>query len=156
MKALIPFLPAAGFVTAKTMTTSAFSPEVMTCLGPLRSHSGAKGLRRSRAKSRAITGIITCSCERIIVPPPSRRSPAPGPLPRQSPTIIIEEATAILAAEPGDDAAHSGDAFRDAQGRAGTAHIGADPSRMEDRGDELGRVERERAPDRVEGGLRGT
>ena len=34
MKALIPFLPLAGSVTAKTIARSAFSPEVMNCLVP--------------------------------------------------------------------------------------------------------------------------
>ena len=36
MKALIPFLPWAGSVTAKTIARSAVEPEVMNCLVPLR------------------------------------------------------------------------------------------------------------------------
>ncbi|MCY1222996.1 hypothetical protein D9M72_351050 [compost metagenome] len=34
MKALMPFLPACGSVTAKTITIPAWLPEVMNCLAP--------------------------------------------------------------------------------------------------------------------------
>jgi hypothetical protein len=38
MKALMPRRPASGSVTAKTIATCAFCPEVMNCLAPLTTH----------------------------------------------------------------------------------------------------------------------
>src|SRR5260221_3323503 len=105
-----------------------------------RSHSAANGFSRSLAKLRAMSRMIACSWDRIMAPS----------LPWDRAAVVIVEAPAIGLGQAGDHAAQAGDALFRIEQRAGAAHVGAEPSRVKQRGDHVGMVEREGAPHRVE------
>src|SRR4051794_360130 len=86
-----------------------------------RSHSAAKGWRRSRAKLRAISRTISCSWLSLIQ----------TLLPGQLLALVAEEPAAVGRLQPGDDAAHPGDTVLGAHLGAAPAHLGADPAGME-------------------------
>src|SRR5579885_162716 len=117
---------------------------------PARSHSAAKGLRRSLAKLRAVSWIIACSWDRIMALLLDGLSPC------DRRTGVVVKTPGILRFQPRDHLPHAGHAVGRKDRRPGAAHIGPHPARMQHDGDQLGILLGKAAPHHVERRFRRT